>query len=275
MKRIWNIKEGFIVIIIVLLVMAIIPGIFYKDVLKVKLYPLFREVQKAIILSNVKDYQQLETEHFIIHYQTEDEDIIPLIAEASEKHYSDVSRQLGYFPKEKTDVIVYHDPDALMKNANLGQGKPPMGVYYASTIQILSPKLWVQEGEDMEKLFMNEGPMVHEFTHLLVDDLTRGNYPMWFTEGMALYQEYVQTGYQWGKELSYEGEPYTLEQLSGEFDNLDIMLAYKRSFEIVKTIAENGGLNNLNDVLKELGEGKNFDQATEEVYQMRAEDLYK
>ena len=41
-----------------------------------------------------------------------------------------------------------------------------------------------------------------------------------------------------GENLSYSEEPYTIAQLMNEFHELDEMLAYKRSFEIVRAIAE-------------------------------------
>ena len=45
------------------------------------------------------------------------------------------------------------------------------------------------------KDYFKEGPMVHEYTHLVVDELTGGNYSRWFTEGVAQYVEQQVTGY--------------------------------------------------------------------------------
>ncbi|QZY55145.1 peptidase MA family metallohydrolase [Crassaminicella profunda] len=257
MKRVLNKKMNSFIFFVLAFVIMI--GIFNYKVLKVHGYPLFRKMQHELILYRTKDYNIRETEHFIIRYPMEDKEIIDLVAEASEEHYKEVCDSFDYYPENKTTVIVYDDPDELMKNASLKQGKPPMGVYFASTIQILSPRLWIPENEKIEDVFMNEGPMVHEFTHLLVDDLTKGNYPLWFTEGVALYQEYLQTGYSWGEALSYEGKPYTVEELTDDFNQLDVMLAYKRSFEIVKEMVERKGFDEINQLLKDLGYGNGFE----------------
>ncbi|MCT4618037.1 MAG: hypothetical protein N4A62_01445 [Marinisporobacter sp.] len=257
MRRVLNKKINKFILFLVIFLMTI--GIFNYKVLKVHGYPLFRKIQHELILYKTKDYKTKETEHFIIRYPMEDEKIIDLVAKASEKHYKEVCDRFNYHPEHKTTVIVYDNPEDLMNNASLKQGKPPMGVYFASTIQILSPRLWIPQGEEIEEIFMNEGPMVHEFTHLLVDDLTRGNYPLWFTEGVALYQEYLQTGYVWGETLSYEEKPYTVEELTDDFHKLDMMLAYKRSFEIVKEMVEREGFDEINQLLKDLGYGRSFE----------------
>lgn len=258
MKKVFGRKRNTI-----LLAVAIVSliGMFHYEVLKTHVYPILRKGQHELILYKTKDYKVRETKHFLIKYDSEDDEMIDLVAKASEKYYMEVCNMFGYYPKNKTIVIVYDNPEKLMENASLGQGKPPMGVYFASTIQILSPRIWIPEDENIEDIFMNEGPMVHEFTHLLVDDLAKGNYPLWFTEGVALYQEYIQTGYVWGENLSFEENPYTIKQLTKNFHQLDQMLAYKRSFEIVKEMAQTKGFDHLRQILKDLGEGKNLTES--------------
>ncbi|MEW9123489.1 MAG: hypothetical protein AB2421_12340 [Thermotaleaceae bacterium] len=248
---------------------------FHEGGLKTALYPYLREIQYHWILFKTRELSEIETEHFRIRYEGEDQEVINLVARASERHYKDICDLFDYYPERKTMVIVYDDAMKLMANANLGHGKPPMGVYYASTVQILSPRLWVKNPQGMEEIFLNEGPMVHEFTHLLVDDIARGNYPLWFTEGMALYQEYVQTGYEWGKNLEYpEGKPYTIEELTNSFHQLDEMLAYKRSFEIVREIIETYGFQDMNQVLRNLGKGYPLAEAKKEAFQIDVLNLY-
>lgn len=258
--------------------MLVLAGIifftaFHGRELKTFFYPHLRELQYQWILYKTRGYEKLETKNFVIRYDQEDQEVIDLVAEASERHYDEMIEMFNYRPKRKTVVILYNDPAALMANSNLGKGKPPMGVYYASTVQVLSPRQWVGEHEDMREVFLNEGPMVHEFTHLLVDDMAKGNYPLWFTEGMALYQEYVQTGYEWGKDLRYpEDKPYSLQQLTEDFGSLDEMLAYKRSFEIVRDIVESHGFEGMKQVLEGLGQGKTLAEAKKQAFQ---EDVLK
>lgn len=261
--------------ILVTAIGMLMMGAINFQIVKVHVYPLLRELQHEIIVYKTKDYHIKETEHFIIKHEKYDEEMIDLVAKAAEEKYIEVTKMFEYTPKDKITVIVYDDEQKLMQNTNLEQSKPPMGVYYASTIQILSPRLWVPSDQNMEDIFLNQGPMVHEVTHLLVDDLARGNYPLWFTEGMALYQEYVQTGYEWGENLNYDGAPFTVEQLTNDFSSLNEMLAYKRSFELVRSLAEREGFEKLNQVLRELKKGESFENAHQLVYGRSVNSMYE
>ncbi len=246
--------------------MCIIAILMLTNVFGIKgdLYILFRYFPKETVLNNTVDYNELETEHFTIRYKTNDTEILELVSKASEEYYDEICKQYDYYPEDKTMVILYDDSQELLDNANLSKSKPPMGVYYASTIQILSPREWCPPGEDMEYLFMNEGPMVHEFTHLVIDDITKGNYPLWFTEGLALYSEYIFTEYEWGKEI--EGEKiYTIDELNNDFNTLDQYLAYTQSFRVVKHMVESYGFENVMEILERLEAGDTFERAFEKV----------
>ncbi|NLB88000.1 MAG: hypothetical protein GX790_02045, partial [Syntrophomonadaceae bacterium] len=132
-------------------------------------------------------FNEITTEHFIIKYTPADEDNIDSIAKASEKSFEEVTQLFGYTPKTKTTVVVYPDTESLAKSFGWNKNEKAMGVYWAGTIRILSPSQWVTG--QVEDEFYKEGPMVHEFTHLIVDDLTNGNYSRWWTEGIAQYVE--------------------------------------------------------------------------------------
>jgi hypothetical protein len=260
---------------LMLFVMIIFLGGLEGGKVKVWIYPLVRSIQHEWIGYKIRNYKTLETPHFFIRYNKGNKTEMNLVAEAAEKHYESICDMFHYYPKKKILVIVYHDAQELMHNTYLKQGKPPMGVYYASTIQILSPTLWIPENENIKEVFMKEGPMVHEFTHLLVDDLARGNYPLWFTEGIALYQEYIQTGYEWGENLNL-GEPsYTAEELTKEFSNLDEMVAYRRSFELVKDLVEIKDFNHFNQILEELGKGMDFFCANQKIFGNDVKNILK
>ncbi len=272
MKRVM--KKNMRLILIFTLTFVFLMGTVNIEKIKVHVYPFLRGLQHELIIFKTKDFNIKETEHFLIKYETEDKEVINLVARAAEAKYHEVNNVFNYDPKEKAIVIVYDDPQRFIQNSNLNQGKPPMGVYYASTIQIINPRYWIQETQDMETIFLNEGPMIHEYTHLIVDDLTKGNYPLWFTEGMALYQEYVQTGYEWGEDLDYPEQPYTVEELTQSFNELDQILAYKRSFELVKGLVEREGIESLEEVLSKLKKGNSFENAHKEVFSSTLEKTY-
>jgi hypothetical protein len=250
----------------VLITICIVVILIFLNVLGIKgdLYILFRNIPKKTVLANINDYNEIETKHFVIRYENSDPEVLELIEKASEKYYDDICRLFDYYPEDKTVVVLYDNSEELLKNVNLGESKPPMGVYYASTIQILSPRLWCPPHKDMKSLFMDEGPMVHEFTHLIIDDITKGNYPLWFTEGVALYSEYIHTGYEWGKEVEEE-KIYSIEELNDKFNKLDQYLAYTQSFRVVKYMADTYGFESIKEIIKKLEDGHTFNNAFEIV----------
>lgn len=254
--------------------MCIITILIFTNVFGIKgdLYILFRNFPKKTVLKNTAKYNELDTEHFTIRFKTEDTEILELVSKASEEYYDEICKQYDYYPKDKTIVVLYDNSEELLENANLAKSKPPMGVYYASTIQILSPRVWCPPDEDIEYLFMNEGPMVHEFTHLVIDDITKGNYPLWLTEGLALYSEYIFTKYEWGKEIKDE-RIYTIEELNNDFNTLDQYLAYTQSFRVVKHMVETYGFEDVKKILKRLESGDSFEKAFKMVTNDKISEL--
>ena len=70
-------------------------------------------------------------------------------------------------------MVVYPDTASLAGSIGWNRNESAMGVYWAGSIRILSPGEWIK-GDALEKQFKQEGPMVHEFTHLMVDEITKG-----------------------------------------------------------------------------------------------------
>lgn len=144
-----------------------------------------------------------------------------------------------------------------------------MGVYWTGIIRVLSPNLWVMARDTAEyrEVFMESGPMAHEFTHLVVDYLTKGNYTRWFTEGLAQYEEYKLTGFEFDDPGSSLNQPlYRLSEMDLAFDNLSNQsLAYRQSYLAVSYIAVEYGEESLKAILESLGKGNKMDRSFREV----------
>ena len=229
---------------------------------RMMLYPLVREAAQAKLAYDTRQMAVLETPHFVIRYTPADESAVAMVAEAAEAAYSPVTGALGYAPGGKTLVVVYPDRRELNKMFGWSGDQSAMGVYWGGVIQVLSPRVWLQ-GDAAEE-FSRSGPMVHEFTHLVFDHLTRGNYPRWFTEGIAQYTEYKVNGFEWrtadnglnGRRL------YTMAELDGEFDALpNQALAYRQSLAAVRYIADVHGEAKVREIISALAAGRGMDEA--------------
>jgi hypothetical protein len=109
--------------------------------------------------------------------------------------------------------------------------------------------------------------MAHEFTHLVVDYITRGNYTRWFTEGLAQYEEFKLTGFEFGEESASFDQPlYKLSEMDANFDNLpNQALAYRQSYMAVRYIAAKYGEGALKEILNNLAKNKNMSEAINAV----------
>lgn len=248
-------------IIVAIIFIAFVLALLFNESILTKAYPVYKVIGKDKIEESVKNFKTKESKHFIVRYQDSDSKYVSLIIDTAEKHYYGVIKDLGYAPKDKSVIIVYSNPDEMNKDFSLAKGENAMGIYLNGVISIESPALWIPSGQDVTKVFQYEGPVVHEFTHLVVDDIAKGNYPTWFTEGIALLEEYRQDGYEWGKDLSYNGKPYTFDQLENNFDSLDEMLAYKRAFQVTKAISDKFGMETIREMLRDLGSGMSIESS--------------
>ncbi|NLO21035.1 MAG: hypothetical protein GX119_03455 [Syntrophomonadaceae bacterium] len=223
-------------------------------------------------------YMQKDSEHFQIRYSAVDGGYIKVIEDTAEDAYTRVSNLFGYEPSEKTTIIVYPDSVSLAKSFGWEKDEKAMGVYWAGTIRLLSPQQWISPINDWPAVFAQEGPMYHEFAHLLVDDITGGNYSRWFTEGIAQYVEKKITGFEFPEPVSQQSSVYTFKQLEKSFDELDQQLAYRQSLQAVEFIIDKYGEESLWNILKYLGQGNSMDEALIKSididYSMLEQELY-
>lgn len=242
-------------VIIVLLVLLI--GLF--------LTRNMNQVMRAMVQQETRwrtaDFREEQSQHFVIKYTAEDEDQIPLIKGAAEKAYEEVTDVFGRKPEAPVTMVVYPDEASLARSFGWDKDEQAMGVYWGGTIRILSPRAYIK-GDPVEETFYREGPMVHEFTHLMVDEVSRGNYNRWWTEGVAQYVEKQITGF----ELEGPASPYSfyeLGTLEKKFDSLDQKTAYWESLKLVEMIAQRYGEEKIYDILTALGQGMSIKQAVE------------
>ncbi len=221
-------------------------------------YNLCVQSIKVKSLYDVRDYVAYETQHFSIKYTLEDRDIVSVVADTIEKDFKSVTQRLRHTFDRKVQIIIYPNLETMRRKLKLLPQDRPMGIYYGGILHILSPKIWIGDAgtEEIRREFAQQGPMIHELVHLIVDQKAHGNFPLWFTEGIALYYEYRFTGYEWRKDLSEQGSYYTLHELTHYFDSIDIDVAYRRSFEIIEQIVERHGEQKLLYLLDELGKGE-------------------
>ena len=257
----WGIKsldagKGLILLLLLVLLLTLIISKYSNSIMRVM-------VGQEVKLKTA-GFEKMQSEHFDIRYMAQDSAYIEMIAQVSEEAYSSVVEKFDREPAGKTIVVVYPDTASLAGSIGWNRNESAMGVYWAGSIRILSPGEWIKDDE-LEKQFKQEGPMVHEFTHLMVDEITKGNYNRWWTEGIAQYFEKKITGFEFadpftrGRELEY----YELLTLEQKFDEVDQQIAYWESLQAVQYIVDIYGEEKLFAVLEEQGKGSRLNTALE------------
>lgn len=249
----------------------VVAAIFFLTPMRVSmaLYPLVRQAAQAKLSYETRHYTVLETEHFAVRYRDDDHEMAQLVAHAAEQAYQPVTAMLGHAPRQKTLLVMYPNRHELRKAFGWSGEESAMGVYWGGVIQVLSPRDWMKAGVSADR-FIHSGPMVHEFTHLVFDHLTRGNYPRWFTEGLAQYAEFTINGYEWLTDDNSLSKPlHSLTELEAGFDDIaNQSLVYRESFAAVRYIAEVHGDDALRTVTAQLRSGRSMEQAIQSALAM-------
>ncbi|MEW5897755.1 MAG: peptidase MA family metallohydrolase [Bacillota bacterium] len=224
-------------------------------------YQAVKELYRMHTLFASRHLVTIRGEHFLVRYSPGIAAHAPLVLETAEKAYNQLAGKYD-FQGRGIPIIIY--PSRAELNACFGwpASESAMGAYWAGVIRVLAPEAWIPEGDDVEEIFISSGPMVHELTHLMVDNLTKGNVPRWLTEGLAQYEEYRLTGFQFAAPEVSRKQSYSFREMDGEFDRLDDQaLAYRQSLAAVEYLLEVYGENKIKRILKALAAGKNMDEA--------------
>lgn len=215
----------------------------------VTFYPVYKEIASNHMIKNLEDYEIYTSAHFQIYHRHDEN--VKKIAKEAERSYRFVINDMNYKPEGKICLLVFPDYESMDSFMGL-KGENAEGTYREGILGVLSP---------MVTAGLDPGVIPHELTHLVVDDIAKGNYPIWFTEGVALLEEYRINGFIWGEGMSGGDGRYTVKQLTESFDELDTNTAYKRSLEIVKGISDKKGFDSILKVMEQLGKGEDLDSA--------------
>lgn len=260
-------KTGKYAFILALLCMAFF--IQYPIAMKSSAYKVLRYISKTQMIWQTNGWNQLEGNNFIVRYQAEDSNIAETVLKSAENSYGPVSKKFNYDMRGKILVVVYPTKDSLGRSFGWAADESAMGVYWAGVIRVLSPNVWVNEGDPakVNEIFETQGPMAHELTHLMVDYVTGGNYTRWFTEGIAQYEENKLIGYRMEhNQITHPDELYSFSEMDRGFDNLtDQNLAYYESLEAIHYLVDRYGEESLGRILTYLDRGHTMEESFRKV----------
>jgi len=176
------------------------------------------------------------------------------VLDALESAYNQVGADLGLFPTARIPVLLYTKRDY----SSVTAGPDWSGGLYDGKIRL-------PVGGATKVTPQMRAVLFHEFTHVLVAELTRGNIPTWLNEGIAEIQgrkEYATATPE--LRLAGEGDLLPLTTLSGPFTSMpgaQAGLAYRQSYSMVQFMVSRYGWYAIQQLLKHLGEQATMEQA--------------
>lgn len=272
-------------IIVVFLIFLIFAIIVFPGLIQGLKFAAYEAFTKAIAIKTdyqTRGYRTLAGDNFIIRHTEPDGDLAPYILFLADDYYGKIAKMLDgdkIQHGKKIPLVVYPDSDTLVGSISRAGDKRAVGVYWAGSIRLLSPRAWLNPDLEIDAIregFKEEGPLSHEITHLFIDYQTRGNYTRWFSEGIAQFVEREITGFLLGEPSpSQRKTEFTIEQLEAAFDSESHqLLAYWRSLQAVDYLVDNFGLDSVKKLVKELYKGKSFEKTFFQVYGFTQEDLF-
>jgi tetratricopeptide (TPR) repeat protein len=187
-------------------------------------------------------------------------DLADDVLKTLESAYNRVGSDLNYYPSVRVPVILYTRKDY----RNVTAGPEWSGGLYDGKVRL-------PIGGAAEINPMLRGVLTHEYTHVVVRELTKGNCPSWLNEGLAEVEgrtEFnppllaLETAAKSGKFLPFPSLEGSLLRLGGK----DVRLAYEQSFSMVRYLIATYGWYKVKDLLVSLGEGKSIAAAISVVF---------
>jgi tetratricopeptide (TPR) repeat protein len=187
-------------------------------------------------------------------------DLADSVLKSLEEAYNRVGSDLSYYPSVRVPVILYTRKDYRSVTAGpewsggLYDGKVRLPIGGAT---VLNPIL--------------RGVLTHEYTHVVVRDLTKGNCPSWLNEGLAEVEgrtefnpplALLEAAAISGNLLAFT----RLEKSLLGMNSKDAQLAYQQSYSMVQFMISSYGWYKVKEILLNLGDGMDIGAAIAKVF---------
>jgi len=177
------------------------------------------------------------------------------VLDALEAAYNRVGADLGLFPTTRIPVLLYTKSDY----SSVTAGPDWSGGLYDGKIRL-------PVGGVTKVTPQMRGILFHEFTHVLIAELTHGNIPTWLNEGLAEIEgrkEFAQSAPSITR-AARGGHLLPLATLSGSFASMaraEAGLAYQQSYSIADFMVTRYGWYAVQGILRHLGERASLEAA--------------
>ncbi|HTY20321.1 MAG TPA: peptidase MA family metallohydrolase [Geobacteraceae bacterium] len=193
---------------------------------------------------------------FVISYdEGTRSDLADAVLDALEGAYNRVGYDLSHYPDSNIPVILYTKKDY----RSVTSGPEWSGGLYDGKVRL-------PIGGTREITPLLRGVLSHEYTHVVVGELTKGNCPVWLNEGLAEFEGRKEFDTPLN-DLEHAVKtvaliPFkTLEKSIASLDSGKAALAYQQSYSLVSFMISTYGMYKVRDILINLGKGMGSEEA--------------
>jgi tetratricopeptide (TPR) repeat protein len=177
------------------------------------------------------------------------------VLDVLESASNQVGAELGHFPEGRVPVVIYKRDDY----KSVTNSPDWSGGVYDGTIRLPFGAMSEINAGLRSVLF-------HEYAHVVVYDLTRGNCPIWLNEGIAemFGRKQLEDARMMHTQAAGKGPAVDIRKLEGSFTSLstaEASIAYQQSYSMVKYVVTAYGWHRIQQILSELGRGASINDA--------------
>jgi tetratricopeptide (TPR) repeat protein len=207
----------------------------------------------------ISKFAVLTNEHFTLRMAKNEADVYGDQAlQLLEKARATLTKKYGLELTNPVTVEIFaHQKDFAVRTFGMPGGEGYLGVCFGNVITANSPSTHRMNWNSV---------LWHEFCHVVTLHLTQNKMPRWLSEGISVYEE-RRADPRWGERLNpkyrefiVDGKMKPIEDLSAAFmappSGLYLQFAYFQSSLVVDFLIEKFGLEKMQAILRDLGEGK-------------------
>lgn len=221
----------------------------------------------------------VKTEHFVIRFDPSEHDILSLyVPELLEECWADMTKRYGFAPASPVLVEVFRKADDFSVRAIglIDFNRYAVGICFGGVMAFDSPQAMGDEG------VVHWAPVArHEFGHVMSLQLSKGQVPRWFTEGLSVLEEKpLDPG--WSMEDGFERQIHdawhtgTLPRI-GTFDAMfrteRVGLAYYLGGLMLQYLQSVAGEEGIVKALKLYGEDRPMEEVFEKSFGLKLEEF--
>lgn len=217
-----------------------------------------------------------KSEHFVFHFDPGEYEILSrFLPPLLEDCWADMVKRYGFTPRAPVLVEVFRKADDFSVRTIGLPGIPALGACFGGLVTLDSPQA-LEAGK-----FLWAATARHEFAHVISLQLSKGQVPRWFTEGLSVLEEIpLDTG--WGRDAVFEKQVFdayrtgTLPKIAtfdAMFRTSRVAYAYYVGGLMLKFLADRSGEEGIVKALRLYGEDRPMREVFQKAFSIELEEF--